>query len=550
MSPLYYGGRKLDLVAGKSLFDYADEQDVRIPTSCGRTGDCHECVVEIRRGMDALSPPTDHEAFLTGNFRLACQARIADESADVEFSVLRRQAQILVEGVRREFDPDPLTVRRGDGVYHLGDPGGPDNPTRLGDYPGAIYGLALDLGTTTVVANLVDLERAQTVQTASFENPQRFGGSDVMYRISYDTGPHHGELKTAILSRLNFEIGDLCRLAGIRRRQIFEMVVVGNSTMRDIFFGLDVRTIGLKPYKSLTEYEVDRGERRSTALTARAGELGVRIHPEAVVYGAPLIASHVGADASAGLLAIGMEEEEEDVVFMDIGTNTEVVIGNRHRLLAASCPAGPAFEGGGITFAMPGYEGAVEHLRLSDGRVDYRTIGGKEPQGICGSGLIDLLAELRRTNRMNEMGAFADGNSEFAFVPDKGMTLSRSDVSALAQAKAANFAGQSILLREYGVPLDRFSRLYLAGGFANYIDIGNAVGIGFVASLPGASIIKVGNTALEGATIMLLSGTKRRTIEDMVLGVEHIELETAPDFFELFVEGCRFVPMEALPAGG
>jgi len=550
MSPLYYGGRELALVPEKSLFDYADELGIRLPTSCGRTGDCHECVVEIRRGMEALSPRTENEVFLTGGYRLACQARIADAGADVQFSVLRRQAQILTEGLRREFTSDPLTARRGEGVYYLGGPGGSETPERLGDYPGALYGLALDVGTTTVVANLVDLESAQTAYTASFENPQRFGGSDVMHRISYDTGPYHGEMKAAILSRLNFEIGEMCRRTDIRRRHIFEMVVVGNSTMRDIFFGLDVQTIGLKPYKSQTEYELERGERESTALTATAGELGIRIHPQAVVYGAPLIGSHVGADAAAGLLAVGIDEEENDVMFMDVGTNTEVIVGNRHRLLAASCPAGPAFEGGGITFAMPGYEGAVEHLHLRDGGVEYRTIGNKAPQGICGSGLIDLLAELRRTNRMNEMGAFTDGGSEFAFVPEKGMTLSRSDISALAQAKAANLSGQSIVLREYGTPLDHFSRLYLAGGFANYIDIQNAVEIGFIAGLPESRIVKAGNTALEGATIMLLSGTKRRAIEQLVRGIEHVELETAPDFFELFVEGCRFTPMEASTTHG
>jgi len=545
MSPLYHGDRELRLVPGKSLFDYADELGVRLPTSCKRTGDCHECVIEIRRGMEALSPRTEDEAFLPGDYRLACQARVVDAAADVEFSVLRRQAQILSQGIRREFSPDPVTVRREDGVYYLGGPDGAKKSERLGDYAGGLYGLALDVGTTTVVANLVDLERADTVHTASFENPQRFGGSDVMHRISYDTGSYHGELKAAILSRLNFEIGEICRRTRISRRHIFEMVVVGNSTMRDIFFGLDVQTIGLKPFRSLTEYELERGERESTALTARADELGVRIHPRAVIYGAPLIGSHVGADAAAGLLAVGIDEEEADVMFIDVGTNTEVVVGNRQRLLAASCPAGPAFEGGGITFAMPGYEGAVEHVRLRDGGVEYRTIGDKEPEGICGSGLIDLLAELRRTNRMTETGAFTDGAGEFAFVPEKGMTLSRSDVSVLAQAKAANFSGQSILLREYGATLDDFSRLYLAGGFANYIDIGNAVEIGFIAGLPESKIVKVGNAALEGATIMLLSGSKRRLMEQLVPGIEHVQLETAPDFFDLFVEGCHFTPMTA-----
>ncbi|MBM3957956.1 MAG: DUF4445 domain-containing protein, partial [Gemmatimonadetes bacterium] len=444
MSPLHHAGRELELVRGKSLFDYADELGLRLPASCGRAGDCHECIVEVLRGMEALTPPAAAEAFLSGSYRLACQARVTSTDANIEFASLRRQAQILTRGMRREFSPEPLTVRRGHDVFYLGGPGGSRDPERVGRWPGGLYGVALDAGTTTVVANLVDLERARTVYTASFENPQCFGGSDVMHRISYDTGPFRGELKAAIISRLNFEIGDMCGRTGIPSEHICEMVVVGNSTMRDIFFGLDVRSIGLKPFRSVTEYEFERGERESTALSVNAGELGVAIRPEATVYGAPLIGSHVGADAAAGVLAVGMDEEDETVMFVDVGTNTEVVVGNRHRLLAASCPAGPAFEGGGIAFAMPGYEGAVERLSLRDGSVEYRTIADKPPQGICGSGLIDLLAELRRTGRMSEMGAFTDGSAEFAFVPEKGMTLSRTDVSALAQAKAANYSGQSI----------------------------------------------------------------------------------------------------------
>jgi len=543
MSPLYHSGQRLDPRAGQSLFECADELGVRLPTSCRRTGDCHECVVEVRRGLEALSPPAEHEAFLRGNYRLACQARIEDPSADIEFAVLRREAQILTEGTRADFAPDPLTVRRGADVCYLGGKGGAEAPERLDDYPGAIYGLAVDVGTTTVVANLVDLETAHTVFTASFENPQRFGGSDVMHRISYD-GEYQGELRTAILSTLNLEIGEMCRAVSARRRHIFEMVVVGNSTMRDIFFGLDVQSIGRKPYKSLTEYKLERGERDTTSLDMKAGPLGIRIHPDARVYGAPLIGSHVGADVAAGLLTVGMDDEEDDVIFMDVGTNSEVIVGNRRRTLAASFPAGPAFEGAGISYAMQGYQGAVERVRLDDGNVAYSTIGGAEPQGICGSGLIDLLAELRRTERMNEMGAFAGGATEFTFVPEKGMTLSRSDVSALAQAKSANHSGQTIMLREYGVPLEQFARLYLAGGFANYIDVTNAVAIGFIAGLPESKIVKAGNAALEGATMMLLSAAKRRSIERFVRQIEHIELETSPDFFDLFVDGCQFKPMD------
>ena len=333
MSPLRHGDRELDLVAGKTIFDYADDLHVRVPTSCKRNGDCHECIVEVRRGMDALSALTPAESFLRGNYRLACQAAIVDPTATVDFNILRRQPKILTESVRREFPLDPMTVRRGNDVVW--------NGVRLDEYTGAIYGIAIDLGTTTVVMHLVDLESGKVVYTASFENPQRFGGSDIMHRISYDGGEFKGELRQVVHSSVNFEIGDMVRRLKVRRRQIFEMVVVGNSTMRDLFFGLDVQSIGEKPYRSLIEHELLAGKRTTTALNVKAESLGIRIHPQANVYGGPLIGSHVGADISADLLAIAMDEQEDPVVLVDVGTNTEVVVGNRHRMLAASCPAGP-----------------------------------------------------------------------------------------------------------------------------------------------------------------------------------------------------------------
>ncbi len=536
MSPLIYDGRTLDSDVGRSIFDYADTLSVRVPTSCGRTGECHECIVEIKRGMDALSRNTDAEAFLRDDYRLACQARVVDESEIVEFAVLRRQPRILTHSVRRDIEIAPMTRRIGDGVF-FGD-------TRIDDYKGHVYGIAIDVGTTTVVLNLLDLESGEILGTTSFENPQRFGGSDIMHRISYDGGDFPGELQQVMLSAVNFEIGELSRQHNFHRRRIYEVVIVGNSTMRDIFFGLDVHPIGERPYKSITELEMLDGKRATTALNIKAQELGLRVFPNANVYGGPLIGSHVGADVAADMLAVRMDEEEDVVMLVDVGTNTEVVLGNRHRLMSASCPAGPAFEGGQVRYGMPGYDGAVESVSLGADGVAWRTIGGAPPQGICGSGLVDLLAELRRTGRMTELGVFLDGEREFAFVPETGMSLSRADISALAQAKSANYSGQYIVLRNYGVPTEGISRLYLAGGFANYINVANAVNIGFVANIPEGRIVKVGNASLEGATIMLLSAPLRNRIERLVQTIQHIELETTPDFFDIFVDGCMFNPMQ------
>ena len=535
MSPLHHSGQVIELTAGRTIFDYADEVRVRVPTSCGRVGDCHECIVEIRRGMEGLSPPTKAESFLSDNYRLACQASIADPGADVEFAPLRRQPRILTQSVHRDIEPDPLTVREGDSVLF--------NGRQTGRYQGSIYGLAIDVGTTTVAMNLVDLESGATIHTASFENPQKFGGSDVMNRIAYDGGPNRGELRQVMLSAINFEIGEMARSLEFHRRRIYEVVVVANSTMRDLLFGLDVQSIGERPYQSLTEMELSQGKRATTALNVRPGDMGLRVHPDANIYGGPLIGCHVGADVAADLLAVGMDETDDVVMLVDVGTNTEVVIGNRHRMMAASCPAGPAFEGGQITFGMPSYDGAVESVELVNGRANCRTIGGVEPRGICGSGLVDLLAQLRSGGQMNHLGAFLDGGNEFFFAPEQGMSISRADISALAQAKSANYSGQYIVLRNYGAPLEEISRLYLAGAFANHINVDNAMQIGFIADFSPGKITKMGNASLEGATLMLISGKMRQAAEELVRRVEHIELEATPDFFDIFVEGCMFKPM-------
>mgnify|MGYP001581883653 CR=1 FL=1 len=543
MSPVFINSKEIDAKKNDSLFDFADALSVRVPTSCGRTGECHECIVEIRKGAEALSPATKEEKFLRGNYRLACQACVIDTEIDIEFSVLRRQPRILTTGTKRKIKRHPAYVRVDDNVVF----NGPADGTVVATYSGAIYGIAADIGTTTVVLNLVNLESGETEYIASFENPQRFGGSDVMNRISYDGGVDAGELRAVMVSSINFEIGEMVRALKIRRRQIFEFVAVGNTTMRDMFFGLDVQSIGTRPYKSIIEDEFRESKRTTTALTTSAAELGLRIHPKATVYGGPLIASHLGADTAADLLAIGIEDQLEPIILVDVGTNTEVVIGNRDRLLAASCPAGPAFEGGEVTYGMPGYDGAVEKVVIDDrGVAESSAIGEVVPIGICGSGLIDLIAELRRTKMMDELGRFTDGSVEYEFSSKNNLTLSRADVSALAQAKAANYCGQAIVLREYGLPIDKFEKLYLAGGFANYVDEANAIDIGFIANMPLNKVEKIGNASLEGAVIMLLSTIKREEIEKLTSTVEHVELETAPDFFDFFVEGCMFKPMQSI----
>ena len=542
MAHICYDSSRCSLERGRTVFDYADELAVQVPTSCGRSGVCHECIVEIKRGLEALSPRSEAEDFLRENFRLACQATIQNPDIDVEFALLRRRPKILTRAApTAAVELDPLVTRAGDKVLYDG--------AVIDDYRGHLYGLAIDLGTTTIVIELVDLETGAVACLASLENPQRFGGSDIMHRISYDSSQYQGELHKSVIREVNYELKEMYRVLGISRHQIYETVLVGNSTMRELFFNLDVQSIGQRPYKSLVEQEYLAGKRQTTALIELAHRLGLLTHPKARIFGAPLVASHVGADVVADLVAIDIASQRDPVMLVDVGTNTEVVVGHAGRLLAASCPAGPAFEGGLIKYGMTAGDGAIEALQLNGGAWKYRAIGEVPPTGICGSGLIDLLAELRRHGRMTPKGVFADKQRELPIVPEHGITFSRLDASNLAQAKGANYCGQFIVLRQFGVCPADISRLYLAGAFANYINVRNAIEIGFLAPVPEDRIVKVGNASMAGARQMLLSRRKRRAIEELVKGIEHIELEMTPDFFDVFVEACQFKPMPAAFGG-
>jgi uncharacterized 2Fe-2S/4Fe-4S cluster protein (DUF4445 family) len=235
-------------------------------------------------------------------------------------------------------------------------------------------------------------------------------------------------------------------------------------------------------------------------------------------------------------------------MLIDIGTNTEVIAGDGERILAASCPAGPAFEGGLVRHGMPGADGAIEAIRHDGDGWRLRTIGDLEPEGICGSGLVDLLAELRRLDWMAPGGAFTGGAREISVVGERGIGLSRADVSHLAQAKAANAAGFQIVLRRLGVRAEDLGVLHLAGGFASSLDVRNAEAIGFLPPVPPERVVTHGNASVRGAKALLLSARARSRLEALVGRIEHVELEAEPDFFDLFVEGFRFAPLPTTPA--
>jgi uncharacterized 2Fe-2S/4Fe-4S cluster protein (DUF4445 family) len=545
---LTINGQSIAAEAGKSLFDHAERLGIDVPTSCRKQGKCKECMVEVVEGMDALCAPTEAERHLKGNFRLSCQTSVTAAGGRVRCHTMRRGMMRIerhalgLPGIQMPLPLDPAVTRDGDRILIDG--------LEVERSTGPIHGIAMDLGTTTVVLRLIDLETGELIADTSFENPQRFGGSEIMSRIAYDT-EHPGRLLLRILAGY---LSHAIEKFPVDPKTIYEMVVVGNSTMRDLFFRQSVYSIGQTPYRSITEIEMAEGKRATTSLTESGLRSLLPIHPRARVYGAPIISGHVGADAAAGMLAVDIAHEERLIAVMDIGTNTELIVGNQHRILAASCPAGPAFEGGAIACGMPALEGAIDEVSISgDGSFLTHVIGDGRPEGICGSGLVDLLSELLRTGRMNEMGRFEDDVRRVPLYhsdePDKNgdVYLLERDVNELAQAKGANAAGLKIVFSKYGIDFDDVQVFYLAGGFGRNLNVESSKRIGLVPNLPSSKIVQAGNIAIEGAKIALLSKSKRQELEDAVRKVEHCRLETHPDFFDFFVEGCQFKPLEAIP---
>jgi len=539
---LHLNGRRSMIASGSTLFESAESLGVRVPTSCRKQGKCKECIVEVTDGMACLSPKAPAEIHLRDNFRLSCCAKVTADSGIIRCHTMRR-GDMRIERQALQLPTtgqpptlDPAVTRDGDRILLDGE--------EIDRRTGPIHGLAMDLGTTTVVIRLLNLETGDIVADASFENPQRFGGSDVMSRIHYDTEDKSKLLQRTLAGYIRHAIEEF----PVDPKSIYEMAVAGNSTMRDIFFRLSVYSIGQNPYQSLTEIELAEGRRSTTSLSETATRLGLPLNPKARVYGLPIISGHVGADAAACMLAVNLAQEERLIAIMDIGTNTELILGNKHKILAASCPAGPAFEGGKISCGMPGLPGAVEHVTIdADGSPRVQVIGDAPAEGICGSGLIDLLGELLRTEHMNPLGRFENGESQFMLTNsgDQPVSFNESDVNELAQAKGANVAGLQVVFDRFGLRFEDLAVFYLAGGFGRHLNIQSSKRIGLIPNIDDSKIIQVGNAAIEGACIALLSRAKRTELEALVKRVTHCRLETHPNFFDYFVEGCQFNPVES-----
>lgn len=415
-----------------------------------------------------------------------------------------------------------------------------------------VFGLAVDIGTTTVAVELVNLKTGKVVGTNGTYNRQAAFGDDIISRIIYatETAGGRAELQKAVVETMNGLVTELLRWKNLSPRDVRAVVCAGNTTMIHLFLGLNPTYIRLEPYVPSV----------NLPPPVKAAELRLKVHPDAWVHCLPAVASYVGGDVTAGVKVTGMADTEPLTLFLDIGTNGEMVLGNRDWLMACACSAGPAFEGSGIACGMRAVDGAMETVRvLSEGfEVVYETIGNKKPLGICGSGLIDLLSSLHRAGVIDRNGRFVKdlasprvrrGGEGTEFVVAWGnetghgrdIVLTQADIQNLMRAKAAVFAGLRTLLASVNLEIGTVDRVFIAGGFGRFINIRDAVAIGMLPDIPLESYAYVGNTALKGARLALLSGKVIEEIKEIAGRMTYVELSTGNRFMEEFMSAL-FLP--------
>lgn len=409
-----------------------------------------------------------------------------------------------------------------------------------GDTTARHYGLAVDIGSTTVVVYLVDMHNGHVLGTAADYNGQVSFGEDILTRI-YLAGTPEGlqQLQGAIVQTLNGLITRLAREHNLLPKEISAVTVGANSTMVHLFLGLDPSRICLAPYIPVV----------NNPGIIPAGQLGLPVNRLAPVYCLPSVGSYVGGDIIAGVLSSGLHRSPEMSLFVDIGTNGEIIMGNQDWLVGCAGAAGPALEGGVAQSGMRAEPGAVDSVQIDPktGQVRYTTIGGAPPVGICGSGLVDCLAELLLAGIIDRAGRFKDGRAEFVIVPaaesatGKDIVFTQVDIYNLMRTKGAVNAAVELLLESVGCDFFEINRFYAAGAFGQYLHLESAITIGLYPDLPRDKMVRLGNSSGEGARLVLLSNQKRMEAETIARNITYFELNASQVFMNKFI-GSKFLP--------
>ncbi|HEY3531309.1 MAG TPA: ASKHA domain-containing protein [Nocardioides sp.] len=597
--------RQVRVPPGVSVFDSASWNGIAIDSTCGGHGTCHKCKVRVSPATAATlhDQRTFTPAELDAGWRLACLVR-ATRDHEVVVPPLTTRPKAATVGVGRQVILRPAVQKR---YVELAEPTLEDQRPDLvrlldaiddlepvpdlhalrrlpsvlrqadfkvtavvvdealvdveaGDTTNVRYAIAFDLGTTTVVATLLDLVTGTPVAVASMLNKQQPFGGDVISRISATM------LDPAALGRLQDAAGQtlatlaeqVCREGGVDPQHVYEAALAGNATMTALALGIDPEPLGVAPFVQST----------ATPPSVRADEIGLSLHAGARVAIFPALGAYVGGDIVAGMLATGMDRDKRVRLFIDVGTNCEIVLSDGERILSTAAPAGPAFEGGAIRCGMRAADGAIEVVKLApdDPDVQIGVIGDVTPRGLCGSGLVDAVAELVKVGLLDGSGRFvsdevakevAPGLSdrltfigkERVFVlhrerpdsdPAEGVVLSQRDVRELQFAKAAISTGWTLLMEELGLEHRDVQQVLLAGSFGSYLSAASAVRIGLVPKLPVLRIVAAGNVAGEGAKMALLSIRERAGAVALLEEVTYVELSDRSDFNDRFVDLLAF----------
>ncbi len=600
--------RSVRVPTGVTVFDSASWNGIAIDSTCGGHGTCHKCKIRVETPLPISRHDrrTFSEDELSNGWRLACLAT-ATQDLDVTVPPLTTRPKAATVGVGRQVILRPAVQKR---YVELADPTLQDQRTDLarltdaiddleltvdlpvlrrlpqvlreadfkvtavvvdealidvepGDTSAQRYAIAFDLGTTTVVATLLDLATGTPVAVASRLNKQQPFGGDVITRISaVMMDPEAlGRLQSLAGETLDELAQQVCVEGDVDPTHVYEVAIAGNATMTSLVLGIDPEPLGVAPFVMTS----------AQPPVVLAAEVGLHLHPRARAVMFPALGAYVGGDIVAGMLATGMDRDKRTRLFIDVGTNCEIVLSNGDTILSTAAPAGPAFEGGAIRCGMRAAEGAIEVVRLDpDGTeetgVVLQVIGDVTPKGLCGSGLVDAVSEMVRVGLLDGSGRFVPEDQAVAKAPglanrfvkigeervfllyrpapdsdaSESVYLSQRDVRELQFGKAAIATGWTLLLEELGLEHDDIQQVLLAGSFGSYLSPASAVRIGLVPKLPVLRIVSAGNVAGEGAKMALLSLRERVGAEALLEEVKYVELSDRPDFNDKFVDQLSF----------
>ena len=588
-------GAEVRVPGNTNVFDAASWNGIAIDSTCGGYGTCKKCKVRVVEGELPMTS-VDLRAFsideLRDGWRLACRAQARGDLV-VDVPPLQTRPKAAMVGVGRqvilrpsvqkrylELDEATLQDQQTDSERILGAiedlelrvtlpvvrecgrtlraadwkvtaviAGDELIGVEAGDTTGRVFGLAIDLGTTTVVATLIDLLSGTPAGVASMLNKQQPFGADVISRISATMLDPAALAKLQELAQetLRELTAEVCAKGGVDPAEVYEVALAGNATMTQILLGIDPEPVGVAPFiMAAREYP-----------NLRATDLGLALQAQAPAVVFPAFGAYVGGDIVAGLLASGLDRDKRLRLFIDVGTNCEIAIGNAERIVCTAAPAGPAFEAANLRCGMRAADGAIEVVKIRDGKIELGVIGDVEPIGLCGSGIVEVISELVRVKLLDASGRFVtnevarelqpaladrfierDGVRMFELAPE--VFLSQRDVRELQFAKASISTGWRLLVEELGIEVDEIQQVLLAGSFGSYLSPAAAVRIGMVPKLALPRIVAAGNVAGEGAKMVLLSAKERAAALALIGEVEYMELSDRPDFNDRFIDELAF----------